>query len=45
MIMNDSGLVIEFDGKWIRKHSTIEILSDSSYTDCDHQSDQIHKDK
>ena len=45
MTMNDLESVIGFDGEWIGKHKIIEMLSDSSYTDCDHWSDQIHKDK
>ena len=45
MTTNNSGLVIGFDEKWIRKHSTIEMPSDSSYTDCNHQLDQTHKEK
>ena len=37
--MNDSGSDIGFDGKWIRKHRIIRMLSNSSHGDCDHQSD------
>ena len=45
MIMNDLGLVIGFDREWIERHRIIEMLSDSSHTDCDYQSDQIYKGK
>ena len=45
MTINDLGSVIGFDGKWIKKHRIIIMLSDSSHTDCDHWSDQTHKDK
>ena len=45
MTTNDSESVIEFDEKWIKKHRTIMMLSDSSHTDCDYQSDQMHKGK
>ena len=45
MITNNLELVIGFDEKWIKKHRTIRMLSDGSYTNCDHWSDQIYKDK
>ena len=45
MTTNDPGSVIGFDEEWMRKHRTIRMLPDGSHTDCDHQSDQMYKDK
>ena len=45
MTTNNSGSVIGFDEKWIKKHRIIMMLSDGSHTDCDHWLDQTYKDK